>query len=48
MPGSRGRVGATDPQCLCVGSTHQQDYRRTVRKLAELQYTGRIIECHFE
>jgi hypothetical protein len=48
MPGSRGRVGATEMQCLCVGSTHQDHFREVLRALAALPYVERIIECHFE
>ncbi len=48
MPGSRGRIGAGKNECLCIGSTHQPDYRGVLRALAELPYVTRIIECHFE
>lgn len=48
MPGSRGRIGATKNQCLCIGSTHQNDYLGVLRALSELTYVDRIIECHFE
>lgn len=47
-PGSPGRIGATASQCLCIGSTHQKDYRDVLQALAELPYVERIIECHFE
>jgi hypothetical protein len=48
MPGSQGRVRAPKDGCLCIGSTHQPDYRDVLRRLAELPYVERIIECHFE
>lgn len=48
MPDSRGRVQARDGECLCVGSTQNQDYRAVLRALSELPYIDRIIECHFE
>lgn len=48
MPGSRGRIGAGPQECLCIGETHQADYRRVLRQLAELPYIKRIVECHFE
>ena len=48
MPGSRGRIGAGKQQCLCIGSTHQENYRSVLQALAELPCVGRIIECHFE
>jgi hypothetical protein len=48
MSGSRGRIGAPTNGCLCIGSTHQPGYRGVLRRLAELPYVDRIIECHFE
>ncbi len=48
MPGSRGRIGARTDQCLCIGDTHQDDYRGVLRRLSRLPYIERIIECHFE
>jgi hypothetical protein len=48
MPGSSGRVGAGKHECLCIGSTHQKNYRQVIRQLAGLSYVKRIIECHFE
>jgi hypothetical protein len=47
-PGSRGRIGAGPGQCLCIGSTHQPEWRRTLEGLAKLSYVNRIIACHFE
>ncbi len=48
MPGSPGRIGAGDGECLCVGSTHQRDHQRVLESLIGLPYVDRIIECHFE
>lgn len=48
MAGSRGRVGADETECLCIGSTHRRDYLTVLRSLSELPYIDRIIECHFE
>jgi hypothetical protein len=48
MPGSRGRVGAGGGECLCIGTTHQKNFRRVLRALADLPFSERIIECHFE
>ena len=48
MPGSRGRIGASKQECLCIGSTHQKNFRHVLRALASLAYVRRIIECHFE
>ena len=48
MPGSRGRIGAGKQECLCIGSTHQKNFRQVLQALANLPYVARIIECHFE
>lgn len=48
MPGSRGRIGAGAGQCLCIGSTHQPDYRHVLRALAGCACIERITPCHFE
>jgi hypothetical protein len=47
MPGSRGRIGAGKDECLCIGTTGK-DFRDVLKRLAELPYVKRIIECHFE
>ena len=48
MPGSQGRIGAPKSGCLCIGSTHHPAYRDVLRRLAELPYVERIVECYFE
>jgi hypothetical protein len=48
MAGSRGRIGAGKDECLCIGSTYQKDFRTVLKKLAQLDYIDRIIECYFE
>lgn len=48
LPGSRGRVGAGEGECLCVGSTHRPDYRAVLAALARLPEVERIVECHRE
>jgi len=48
MPGSPGRIGAGQDDCLCIGSTHQENYRSVLRTLVTLPFVERIIECHFE
>lgn len=48
MPGSHGRVGAGKNECLCIGSTHQENFKTVLLALAEKSYIKRIIECHFE
>ena len=48
MPGSRGRIGALPDECLCIGSTHQPEYRQVLFRLASLPFIKRIIVCDFE
>ncbi|MBN2704417.1 MAG: hypothetical protein JXR23_09430 [Pontiellaceae bacterium] len=45
---SRGRIGATADQCLCIGETHQPNYMEILHRLAELPYVERIARCWFE
>ena len=46
--GSRGRIGCTKEQCLCIGSTHQPGFRDVLARLAALPYVEEIRECFFE
>lgn len=48
FPGSKGRIGAKDGECLCIGNTNQTDFQIVLEKLASLSYIERIIECFFE
>lgn len=48
MPGSRGRIGCANGQVLVLGSTYQPAYRRTLERLAALDYIDLIIESFFE
>lgn len=48
MPGVSGRIGCEKGQCLCIGSTHQTNFKTVLKRLAELQYVERIDECFFE
>jgi hypothetical protein len=45
---SPGRIGCRDSENLCIGSTHQKDYRWVLQRLAELMYVQRIDESFFE
>ncbi len=48
-PGARGRVGCQAAgQALCVGNTHQANWRGVLEKLAALGYVKEIRECFFE
>ena len=46
--GSRGRIGCTKDQYLCIGETGQKNFREVLKKLAELDYVKRIDQCFFE
>ena len=48
MIGSPGRIGCDKNDCLCIGSTHQEDFRRVLKNLADLEYVKLINECFFE
>jgi hypothetical protein len=48
MPGSKGRIGAGEGQVLCIGSTHQANYRAILLGLARLDFIDRIAECFYE
>jgi hypothetical protein len=47
-PGARGRIGCRPDQVLCIGNTHQPEFRRVLFRLAALPYVERIVEAHFE
>lgn len=48
LPGGRGRVGCTAERILCIGSTHQPDFRGVLLRLAALPYIERIDQTFFE
>jgi hypothetical protein len=48
MPGSPGRIRCDKNECLCVGSTHQKDFKGVLKNLADLEYVKRINESFFE
>jgi hypothetical protein len=43
-----GRIGCSNTQLLCIGSTHQPGYRRVLAALADLPYVVRIEQSFFE
>jgi len=47
-PNSRGRVGCTIEQYLCIGSTHQPGFRMVLDRLARLEYIARIDPSYAE
>jgi hypothetical protein len=48
MSGSPGRIGCGTYENLCIGSTHQKNFRDVLRDLAELPYITRIDQSFFE
>jgi len=48
MSGSPGRIGCGKDESLCIGSTHQREFKRILQQLTELNYIKRIDECFFE
>jgi hypothetical protein len=45
---SPGRIGCSADEYLCIGSTHQEDFRRVLRALSALDYVKRIDQCVYE
>ena len=45
---SRGRIGCTKEQYLCLGHTSQKQHRQTLQRLAAKEYILRIEEAWFE
>ena len=45
---SPGRIGCGEDQVLCIGNTHQENFRQVLYKLASLPYVQRIEPCYFE
>lgn len=48
QPGSRGRVGCSKDQALCIGETNHPNWRDVLKKLSALEYIDEIRECYFE
>ena len=45
---SPGRVGCSEDELLCLGHTHQPDYRKVLKRLAGLSEVREIREAFFE
>lgn len=43
-----GRIGCTDNEYLCLGNTHQKNYREVLFNLARLDYIEKIEQSFFE
>ena len=48
MKQSRGRIGCSTTQWLCISSTHHPDWKKRLNGIAGLPYVERIIETHYE
>ncbi|MCL7975845.1 MAG: hypothetical protein M8863_00910 [marine benthic group bacterium] len=46
--GSPGRIGCSDTQTLCIGSTHQPEWRSILERLSALDYVTRIDQTFWE
>ena len=46
--GVKGRIGCNESQFICIGSTHQSNYRAVLEQLASLDYIERIDQTFFE
>ena len=43
-----GRIGCSNNEILCIGETHNKDYKRILTQTAELEYVKSINESFFE
>lgn len=43
-----GRIGCYNNEILCIGETHNKDYKRILTQIAELEYVKSINESFFE
>jgi len=48
MKRSRGRIGCNENQWLCMGNTHQENWRKILLKLAEEEFVQQIDRTFFE
>lgn len=45
---ARGRIGCSRDQYLCLGHTHQENYKEVLYRLAGLAYVEKIERAFFE
>jgi len=48
MLGAKGRVGCGDGTVLCIGSTHQPNWRAVLERVGSLSYVPRVARADFE
>ncbi len=46
--GSRGRIGCGKDEFLCIGNTHQKEWRKKILALAAMPYIKEIRRCFWE
>jgi hypothetical protein len=46
--GSKGRAGCAPGEKLCIGNTHQSEFKAVLLKLAGLPYVKQINQCFYE
>jgi hypothetical protein len=46
--GSKGRIGCSRGEALCIGNTHQPNWREVLLKLTDLPFVKRIDQAYFE
>ena len=45
---TKGRIGCEEDQWLCLGNTHQKDWKDILKSLAALDYVKRIEQNYWE
>ena len=45
---SKGGIGCSESEYLCVGNSHQKNYRQVLLRLAGLEYVEKIEQSFFE
>jgi hypothetical protein len=45
---SSGRIGCSNKEILCLGSTGSKNFRTILCSLSKLEYVERIVPCFFE
>ena len=48
MKSSKGRIGCTNQQWLCINTTHTQDWKRKLNAIASLSFVEKIQETFYE
>jgi hypothetical protein len=46
--GSKGRIGCSRGEALCIGNTRKPNWREVLLKLADLPFVKRINQAYFE